>query len=124
MLNLSQIYPENLSNTKLKIPVGIVTATMYQKILPSVDFFFYTTWSYPPFIRPNQSLKKNNVIANNVPKCNATSKLSGMFQLNIHGINFKCAELDTGNSSVNPWTIPKTIAWYISIFFIMLIFLD
>ena len=99
---MSQIYPENLSNNKLTIPVGIVTATMYQKILPSVDFFLFTTCSYPPLINPNQSLKKNNVIASKVPKCNATSKLYGILQLNIHGINFKCAELDIGNSSVNP----------------------
>ena len=41
--NLSQIYSENLSKTKLTIPVGIVTATMYQKILPSVDFSFFIT---------------------------------------------------------------------------------
>ena len=91
-----------MSKTKLNIPVGIVTATMYQKILPSVDFFFFTTCSYPPFNRPIQSLKKNIVIASNVPRCNATSKLSGISQLNIQGIKFKCAELDIGNNSVNP----------------------
>ena len=109
--NFSQIVSENLSNNKLTIPVGIVTATMYQNIFPSVDFFFFTTCSYPPFISPNQSLKKKIVIANNVPKCNAISKLSGIdFQLNIHGINFKCAELDIGNNSVNPCAIPKIIA--------------
>ena len=100
--NFSQITSENLSNTKLTIPVGIVTATMYQNILPSVDFFFFITWLYPPFINPNQSLKKNIVIANNVPKCNAMSKLSDIVQLNTHGISFKCAELDIGKSSVNP----------------------
>ena len=114
--NFSHIISENLSNTKLKIPVGIVAITMYQNIFPSVDFSFFMAWLYPPFISAIQSLKKNKVIASNVPKCNATSKLSGISQLNIIGIKFKCAELDTGKSSVNPCTTPKIVACKIVIF--------
>ena len=84
--NFSINFSESLSNTKHKIPVGIVDITMYQKILPSVDFFFLITWLYPPFIRFTQSLKKNRTIANNVPICNATSN-DGLisFHPNIHG---------------------------------------
>ena len=48
------------------IPPGIVARTMYQNIFPSVDDFFVVTYSNPPFINCNQSLKKNNPIANNV----------------------------------------------------------
>ena len=76
---------------------------MYQNSFPSVDFSFFTTCLYPPFIRFTQSLKKNKTIANNVPICSATSN-DGLisFHPNIHGNKFKCAELDIGNNSVNP----------------------
>ena len=40
--NFSHKRSENSSNNKLTIPVGIVTATMYQNIFPSVDFSFFT----------------------------------------------------------------------------------
>ena len=49
-------------------------------------------------------------MASNVPKCKATSKDSGIFQLKIHGIIVKCAELEIGNNSVTPCIIPKIIA--------------
>lgn len=70
------------------IPPGNVAKTIYQNILPSCVFSFLTTWLNPPFIRFTQSLKKNIPIAKSVPKCKATSKESGMFQLKIHGIKF------------------------------------
>ena len=42
-------------------------------------------------------------IANNVPKCNAISKESDIVHLKKNSDNkYKCAELDTGNNSVNP----------------------
>lgn len=64
--NFSHIISESLSSTRLNIPVGIVTATMYQNSFPSVLFFFLNTLSYPPFISFSQSLKKNIVIASKV----------------------------------------------------------
>ena len=106
-----------LSNINPIIPPGIVAITMYQNSLPSVLFSFFTATLNPPFISSIQSLKKNIPIANNVPKCNATSNDSGICQLKNHGIKNKCAELDIGNSSVSPCTIPKTIDWYICIVF-------
>ena len=84
---------------------------MYQNILPSTVFSFFIAKLKPPFIKPNQSLKKNIPIASNVPKWSATSKDSGTFHFKNHGIKNKCAELDIGSSSVNPCTIPKIIDW-------------
>ena len=76
---------------------------MYQNILPSIESSFLNTWFHPPFIRFIQSLKKNIHIASNVPKCSAISNDSDIFQSKKKfDIRYKCPELDTGNSSVNP----------------------
>lgn len=63
----------------------------------------------PPFISSIQSLKNTITIASNVPKWSATSnplkasvKPGWFIQPSIHGIIFKCAELDIGNNSVIP----------------------
>ena len=48
------------------------------------------------------------LIASNVPICKATSNDALISsQPNTHGKIFKCAELDTGKSSVSPCTTPK-----------------
>ena len=86
----SIILSDTLSSIKHKIPVGIVLSTMYQNILPSVDFSFFTSCLYPPLISFTQSLKKNTSIANKVPICSATSKAGFISpQLNNQGNKFK-----------------------------------
>ena len=104
-----------------RVAPGIVARTMYQNILPWTVFSFFVTYKNPPFISSSQSLKKYKPIASSVPKCNATSKDSGIFQLKIHGIIVKCAELEIGKSSVNPCIIPNINAWYIGILSFLLI---
>ena len=80
-----------------------ITAKEICEILNREPSSFLKTLLNPPFIRFIQSLKKKMQIASNVPKCNAISNESDIFQLKKNSDNkYKCAELDTGNNSVNP----------------------
>ena len=124
IIGIFKAFWQKWSNKKPIAPPGIVASTMYQNIRPWTVFSFFTAYLYPPFISSIQSLKNTITIASKVPKCNATSnpekaseKPGCFIQSNIHGIIFKCAELDIGSNSVIPWTTPKIKAWYISIIF-------
>lgn len=117
MSGFSSAFPANLSNISPIMPPGIVAMTIYQNIFPSKLFFFFTTCSKPPLISCIQSLKKKMPMASSVPKCSATSNPSKA-KLNAsdcvhpsnHGMMAKWAELDIGNNSVNPCTMPSISA--------------